>query len=332
MPYFEMPANSLRDMTTKACIKNIKELTDIGEAPYNSSIRALLLAIEDPAQLREIEENCPQIIGHDGEVWVKFIRRDIVEYADEDPPTPTDPNRWHIFYNRLLKRNRKQFKADVLQLRQRQFGVRQAQADRQLQKMEFADLPQLPRPDGYTPHPRKPAPPKITKMDTLSFGAGSRTRIRTPADLITKARRTAREASIFRPGGSNLSRPTHLLTRHAAITTDKLEIRKQFLASVVPRAPLPQTDNVASRPAFPKSYLTKEEKERRQKAIAQRRENTSQETERPTDPSSPPKPAVTSPNVAKPLLSRPDAGPRPPVVRKRPAADPLMPAKRRRVG
>ncbi|KAL8818360.1 MAG: hypothetical protein Q9191_007958 [Dirinaria sp. TL-2023a] len=324
-------------MTTKACIKNIKALTDIGEAPYNSSIRTLLLAIEQPDQLREIEENCPQIIGHDAEVWIKFIRRDVPEYADEDPPIPTEPHKWHIFYRRLLKRNRKQFKADALQLHKTLSGARQAQVDRQLQKIDFDELPQLPRPDGYTPHPRKPVPPKITKTDTLRFGGGSRTKIRTPADLITKARRTAREAAIFRPGGSNLSRPTKLLTKYARITTDdKPEDRAQPPARTAPAFPMAPTDSEASGPAFPGSYLTEEEKERKQRIAAQRLaeqyQSTSLALAMKTNSSSAPKPAVTSPDAAEPLPSSTGAPPRPLVIKKRPAENPLMPAKRRRAG
>ena len=231
-----------------------------------------------------------------------------------------------------------------MQLRETLSGVRQAKVDRQLQKMNFDELPQLPRPDGYTPHPRKPVQPKFVKTETLRFGAGSRTKIRTPADLITKARRNAREAAIFRPGGSNLSRPTRLLSSHAAITTDRPENFTQVPAHMPSSTSMTQTDIGASRPANPRSYLTNEEKERRQKAIAQRRENASQAIGKPTNQSSSPKPTATSSNMTQPLstqdsvaptlppLSSSGSGPRQLVIKKRPAADPLMPAKRRRIG
>lgn len=264
------------------------------------------------------------------------MRRDVPELVEGDIPEPEDPNKWYRMYKRAVRRSTRGWNADAAQLHSRLTSIRKATAERRLQSQHKDELPQLPRPDGYTPHPRKPVPPKITKTDTLRFGAGSRTKIRTPADLITKARRSAREAGIFRPGGSNLSRPTKSLTAYAAITT---------------QTPADLAQRSGNIPTSRTPYLSNEELQRRQNAIRQRRGNAPQESEvttnlssTPKPTSSTPKPTVTSPNTNQPSstanavapaykvprLSSPDSAPKQPTIKKRPAADPFLPAKRRR--
>lgn len=53
--------------------------------------------------------------------------------------------------------------------------------------------------------------PRTSDPSTLSFRAGSKTKMTTGKSVIERARREAREANLFRSGKSNLSVPTHLL-------------------------------------------------------------------------------------------------------------------------
>lgn len=49
-----------------------------------------------------IEQASPQIIGHDEECWLTFMRRDIPNYKDR-PHRPNDPKSWYKAYRKLKK-------------------------------------------------------------------------------------------------------------------------------------------------------------------------------------------------------------------------------------
>jgi elongin-A len=71
-----MAPRSLYEQAKTALIKNISMLNDIGDLPYDF-MRSILLRIESPVQLRELEKTCPQVLGLDGEIWLKLIKRDV---------------------------------------------------------------------------------------------------------------------------------------------------------------------------------------------------------------------------------------------------------------
>lgn len=338
-------------------LTTFKGLVDIGTVPYNSAIRSVLMVIESPDQLRALEENCPQILGHDKEIWIKLIKRDVAKYAEIPPPEPTNPKNWYKLYKKLVRENEREMEAQAEQLRLTLTGIQEARVDRGIQAKDKDELPQLPRPDGYTPHPRKPAAPKFAKTETLRFGAGSRTKIKSAADLITRARRGAREAAFFRPGGSNLATPNHMLNAQASIV-----MKAPPSLTAPPRSALstPATDTrtstVTARPhsngaaTGPRSQMlamSVEEKERRLNAIKKRKLDTSTESlqapkvEAASPTLSSPSPE-SSPSLAPPPMVRlspdqlprrkgPDPQPEQPQVKRRPTADPFMPAKRRKV-
>jgi elongin-A len=104
-----MPADSLKNMCLRACSKITKRITDIGGMPYHIA-RPFLLKIESPEQLRTLEEKSPQIIGHDGEIWLALIKRDIPNWQTKKHE-PQDPKNWWKVYRKL--KNESKMEMDV---------------------------------------------------------------------------------------------------------------------------------------------------------------------------------------------------------------------------
>ncbi|KAF2195679.1 hypothetical protein K469DRAFT_699275 [Zopfia rhizophila CBS 207.26] len=96
-----MPAPSLYDIAKTRILQNIHMLTDIGDLPY-TFLRPILLKLQNPAQLAELETNCPQIVGETGEIWLKFIKRDIPNW-DKKPHQPRDERNWGKVYRKLKR-------------------------------------------------------------------------------------------------------------------------------------------------------------------------------------------------------------------------------------
>ncbi len=69
---------SLRAMVIRASCKNsvVDNLDTVGDREYYLW-RPILASVKTAAQLHLIEQNSPQIIGEDAELWIRFIKRDI---------------------------------------------------------------------------------------------------------------------------------------------------------------------------------------------------------------------------------------------------------------
>ncbi|EXJ56498.1 hypothetical protein A1O7_06842 [Cladophialophora yegresii CBS 114405] len=96
-----MPADSLLDMARRVAGRNIHKITDIGDVSYNI-IRPVLLKIESPEQLYQLELNSPQLVGNTSELWLNFMKRDIPDY-ELKPHIPTNPMSWYKVYKKLKK-------------------------------------------------------------------------------------------------------------------------------------------------------------------------------------------------------------------------------------
>ena len=48
----------------------------------------------------QLEMNSPQLIGRDGEIWLKFIERDIPNWESK-PHQPSNPKNWWKVYRKL---------------------------------------------------------------------------------------------------------------------------------------------------------------------------------------------------------------------------------------
>ncbi|KAF1963857.1 hypothetical protein CC80DRAFT_487148 [Byssothecium circinans] len=111
-----MPAQPLFDLAKRRLISNVHMLDDIGDLPYDF-LAPVLRHLQNPDQLAQLEANCPQLLGQTGEIWLKFIRRDIPDYVKK-PHEPRDPKNWSKVYRKLKKDSEKEEEVQKEALRQ----------------------------------------------------------------------------------------------------------------------------------------------------------------------------------------------------------------------
>ncbi|KAI1407077.1 RNA polymerase II transcription factor SIII subunit A-domain-containing protein [Hypoxylon sp. FL1857] len=90
---------TLVDICTTVCIKNVRDIWDVGSLPYWVA-RPILLKIENPAQLKEIEERSPHLKGDTIECWQRFINRDFPQLARRHNYEPRNPALWSKIYQK----------------------------------------------------------------------------------------------------------------------------------------------------------------------------------------------------------------------------------------
>jgi len=293
-----------------------------------------------------------------------------MQYANKEPPQPLNPASWFELYCKLLDESQRQEAAMEEQLRAAITGVNNGVAKNQLQCDCGAKPIPIPKLGGMIfcrePKPKKPPPPPVT-TERLRFGSGSRTKSLTGHGIMNKVRKQTREAALFRPGGrGNLSTPSHLLHTSKVTSIPKSMLPLPPRQNPAPQRVLPPNGSgpaskaaktAASRlqqissklpaKAPAPSPMSMEERERRLRALTQR-QNTASEINSTSAPSvrlnpantaqfatfsapqPPPLRAPTQQHASK--LTNLDVRTQNPQVRKRAPADPLMPAKRRRIG
>ncbi|KAL6714590.1 hypothetical protein ACLMJK_008015 [Lecanora helva] len=130
-----MPLSSLSNMARRACVKNLRSIIDVGDTPYNV-IRPVLMKLENPAQLKQIEDASPQIIGHDEEIWMEFIKRDVPNW-DKKPHQPADPKNWYKVYQKLLRESQKDIQRDAELLKATIDGINQEKSKHRIHRVEL---------------------------------------------------------------------------------------------------------------------------------------------------------------------------------------------------
>lgn len=129
-----MPVPKLVDLAKQRLIKNIDTLYDIGDMEFDF-LEPVLRNIQNPDQLLELEQNCPQIQGETGEIWMRFIRRDIPDW-DKKPHQPRDPRNWSKVYRKLKKDAEKEKLEQADKLKEQ---MRSLQQDRAQNKTLIVD-------------------------------------------------------------------------------------------------------------------------------------------------------------------------------------------------
>ncbi|MCJ1281737.1 hypothetical protein MMC26_001059 [Xylographa opegraphella] len=346
-----MPVPPLYYLARKACIKNIRSITDIGDIPYDL-VRPILLKLENPEQLHILEEASPQLCGADAEIWRIFIARDIPKWESK-PHEPKNPKNWYKVYRKLRLESQNEVDADAELLKAKMEGIKNEKAKHTSKIVDPRTVPKLPRMGGMRLEGgrSKSGPSSSNNLSSLRFTSGSKTKVLTGSGVIAKVRREGKEMSLFSSKNSHLTTPTHKLSDRAT------QIRKVPQGLVEdhrrPSAPLPT--NPSSKPttifaprrrntggeiSSPRG-LTFEEREKRLRTLtgctpSTERSLTTTVTTQNVSASSPPmttnttypSSAYVAPRV-KPLTLE-HAGHRPLPKVKAPV-DPFMPAKRRRV-
>ncbi|KAF3905928.1 Elongin-A [Orbilia brochopaga] len=91
-------------------------IDDVGNLPF-FLVRPILSRIENPANLRTIEKNCPQIAGEDAELWIDYIRRDFGDQALEKY-RPENPESWSKVYRKLKREQDEKDQQDFNKLKE----------------------------------------------------------------------------------------------------------------------------------------------------------------------------------------------------------------------
>lgn len=238
-----MGPRSLYEQAKTALIKNISMLNDVGELPYHF-VRSILLRVESPTQLREIEKSSPQIIGLDGEIWEKLIQRDVsgwekkvgrFTHTEIDEETgeevsvfgPRKPEDWYKVYKTLVRQAEEETREAEQALFAKNTDIQKArQANRVI-------APTRMIPPKQTSSHRGPSTfSKTPDKSTLRFTGGSKTK-----DVMAKARREAAEHKAQHSGplgGRAMMRPPQrsLLNRVQKAPEGFLDKRKQEVADL----------------------------------------------------------------------------------------------------
>ncbi|KAL8860433.1 MAG: hypothetical protein Q9178_003092 [Gyalolechia marmorata] len=206
-----MPAPTLSQMARRCLVKNISMLTDIGDVPYDM-IRPVLLKIENPNQLKSLEEASPQLYGADEEIWLSLIKRDIPK-AEEKMIYPNDPKNWWKVYRKMLKDHQKEVEEDAIKLKNAYNGIREGKKP---PPPIMAGVPHIPKLGGmkyahamdYNKCYVKRRVRKVAPVTNVQrFGATSKKEL-TGKGVMAKVRREAMEQSQRQ---KVMSTPTHRL-------------------------------------------------------------------------------------------------------------------------
>jgi elongin-A len=235
-----MPVSSLFELARQRLIKNIDLLNDIGDIPF-TFLEPVLRHIQNPDQLQELEENCTQIQGETGEIWLRFIKRDIPDW-DKKPHQPRDPRNWNKVYRKLKKDSEKEKQDQEHALKEQ---MRALQKDRAKNKTLIVDSK-----IGYGANSSR-----VFGLGSSSSWGGSGAPAKTGKVAMDKLKRGMFDYKRERPRAANM--PTHLLTQRKSLVRaaparmvrmaeneapQNMVLSRQAAASVARRTdPLPET-------------------------------------------------------------------------------------------
>ncbi|THV69390.1 hypothetical protein D6C92_03411 [Aureobasidium pullulans] len=337
-------AAPLLDMAQRACIRHVMDLQDVGELSYKV-IRPVLKSVTNPAQLRQIEEASPHIAEDDAELWEAFIRRDISKAESRLKTTrPRNPSSWWKVYRKLKREDETETKAAEEKLKA---ALNRHKVDKGSKQTNIvrAVIPSGEKRTGWSAGPKE-----------KPFGAQALKNAKTAADTITILKRQTAQRQAGRSVAQ--STPMHQLQQmRGKVAQAPAHMIRQYAQRPGPSRPAPIAPQPqAYRPVFASKPQTqadralvtalnqnKQEQEARERRLLALTSGPSTNKPRPTAaaaaaPARPP-PATTPAAIAAPRRSSPIPVRKPsPVhhtsgsnlVRKRPAYDPFLPAKKRR--
>ncbi|KAF2878068.1 RNA polymerase II transcription factor SIII subunit A-domain-containing protein [Massariosphaeria phaeospora] len=264
-----MPVPRLYDLSKQRLLQNVHILTDIGDLPY-WFLAPILRHLENPSQLRELEKNCPQLLGETGEIWLKFIKRDIPNW-NKKPYEPNDPKNWSKAYRKLKKDAEAEKAQQEETLREQMRAIQQNKAGNQTRIVEART--------GYDPRDRKtrgfgrgggfstgPAPPAKTgklAFDKLRRGVHDQKIARpkathTPNHLLDKRRGQVLQAParlVRMHENAPATPPTIVVAKHASglpgDRTGSTNARPKITARPIPREGVAVVGQKVQRPSLP---------------------------------------------------------------------------------
>lgn len=182
-----MPVKSLVQLCQTTVRKHIDQVDYVSTLPYWRVKDPILKHIKNASQLAVIEENSPQIVGEDSELWEAMCKRDFMVPMKRDPREPEDPRAWRQVYEYYAEEERKKEAVALEQLGASFAGLNKM---KMANKTAIGDPRKLPKaPTGGLAFGRsrgKGAGPGAT----LTFGGGART-----SNAVKKAKREALEVA-----------------------------------------------------------------------------------------------------------------------------------------
>lgn len=200
---------------TTSFSNDISDITDVSEVEY-WKLRTVLLRLESPAQLHEIETNSPQIRGEDAELWRNFIARDFPRWELKNY-VPKNPLKWYQVYLKYKKEQQLEIAKDEEILRASMGQLKKAKETNVSKVVDLRALPKVPRDpwmmatNGGVPISRGAGLFKKEGPSSLVWSAGSKTKLTNGKSVLTRARREAKEIS----QRGKLAKPTHELRAQA---------------------------------------------------------------------------------------------------------------------
>lgn len=194
---------------------NAPGITDVGDLQY-FKIRPVLLRLESPAQLHEIETNSPQISGENAELWRTFIARDFPNWEQKNY-VPKNPLKWYRVYLKYKKEQQIEIAKDEEILRASMGQLKKAKETNVSKVVDLRLLPKVPRDpwmmanNGGVPLGKRTGLFKKEGPSSLVWSGGSKTKLTNGQSVLTRARREAKEIS----QRSKLAKPTHELRAQA---------------------------------------------------------------------------------------------------------------------
>lgn len=168
----------------------------MGYIPY-SLVRPILIKVDSPGQLRQIEMNSPHLEAETPECWKRLIARDFPVLSERHRFIPSNPKSWHKIYAKYqrLDRDAKRLAEEKLKNAFKEIKKEKDESVSQVINYDSRKLPRLPRdvkPQvGIRPKGKRSGP----DLSELRFTGGSRTKTNTPKGLLKRAMREAKEIS-----------------------------------------------------------------------------------------------------------------------------------------
>lgn len=117
-------------MARRRLVKNIHLLDSVADLPFHF-VEPIIRYIQNPEQLQLLEENCEQLRGETGEIWLRFIKRDIPSWETRRFE-PQNPKNWAKVYRKLKKDAENEKLAQAEMLRNKMKAVDRTQTKTQI--------------------------------------------------------------------------------------------------------------------------------------------------------------------------------------------------------
>ncbi|KAI0160344.1 RNA polymerase II transcription factor SIII subunit A-domain-containing protein [Xylariaceae sp. FL1272] len=237
---------SLVELCTAVCIRNIKEITDVGETPY-SLVRPILMRIDDADQLRALERASPHLEEEDAECWQRLIEKHFFKLHKRHKWSPKNPRSWHNIYFKYRREDEELKEAATEKLTA---GFRKIKNDKQLNTSKVVNydsrkLPRLPRDVKTEAGRSRNTGTKIGPDESsLRWTSGSKTKVNTPKGVLKKVMRESKDIATrnrlnnFTPTGKPKVPQNQILRAPEAMIQERIN-KARPLGGIRPPAPRP---------------------------------------------------------------------------------------------